>query len=138
MNENDSKGFLGKGLKFPIQVDQKTGRFVMSEYEEDIREAIRIILRTSVGERVMRPDFGSKLNEYVFERNDKTLFMAMQRDIAEAIVIWEPRVQNVKVELVMDREQKNTAIANISYVVRTTNNMFNLVYPFYLLEGVES
>ena len=62
----NGKEFLGRGLKFPLQVDPRTGKFAMVGQEEDIREAIGIILNTVQGERVMRPGFGSNVIEYTF------------------------------------------------------------------------
>ena len=62
----NGKEFLGRGLKFPLQVDPRTGKLAMADQEEDIREAIGIILRTGRGERVMRPDFGSNTMDYAF------------------------------------------------------------------------
>lgn len=62
MEQNDfAKDFLGTGWKFPVEVDEITGRIKMSSYEEDIQEAIGIILKTRKGERMMRPDFGCEL-----------------------------------------------------------------------------
>ena len=61
-----SKDFLGSGLKFPLQIDPRTGKLAMSSHEEDIKEAVRIIIHTSIGERVMRPEFGSNVAEYAF------------------------------------------------------------------------
>ena len=60
-----SKDFLGKGWKFPVKPDL-TGKIALSEFEEDIRESIRIILLTSKGERVMQPEFGAGLKDQVF------------------------------------------------------------------------
>ena len=49
MDINDSKSFLGCGLKFPLQVDPKTGKLAMVSFEEDIKEAIGIIINTIRG-----------------------------------------------------------------------------------------
>lgn len=130
-----SASFLGRGWKFPVQVDKATGRFLLSEGEEDIAEAIRIILKTSKGERVMRPDFGCGLNEFVFESTDETTLRLLEADIRQAITIWEPRVTDVEVEATLDESQPGRLLISITYVVRSTNNLFNQVYPFYLDEG---
>ena len=63
----DAKAFLGRGLAFPAAVDASSGAIAMAQYEEDIRQAVRIILDTDPGERVMRPDFGAGLRALVFE-----------------------------------------------------------------------
>ena len=130
-----SAAFLGRGWKFPVSVDATTGRFLLSEGEEDIAEAIRIILMTSKGERVMRPDFGCGLKDYVFGTMDETSLRLMESDIREAITIWEPRVTQVSVSAVADAGGLGRLSLHISYVVRATNNLFNQVYPFYLEEG---
>lgn len=130
-----SSEFLGRGWKFPVQVDPATGRIRLSEYEEDIAEAIRIILGTSKGERVMRPDFGCDMREFVFGVPDDATLRLLESSVAEAIRIWEPRVEQVEVEAESDRQDAGKVLLHIRYTVRTTNNLFNLVYPFYLYEG---
>jgi phage baseplate assembly protein W len=130
-----SSEFLGRGWKFPVQVDPATGRIRMSEYEEDIAESIRIILGTSKGERVMRPGFGCDMREFVFGTTDDTTLRMLEGSIVEAIRIWEPRVEEVEVNAIPDRSDPGKVQIRIQYLVRTTNNLFNQVYPFYLYEG---
>lgn len=132
-----SASFLGRGWKFPLEVDQTTGRIMMSEKEEDIAEAIRIILWTGRGERVMRPDFGSGIRNYAFETMDETTLRLLETDISKAIRTWEPRVDEVEVRAVPDDGQEGKLMLHIRYIVRTTNNLFNQVYPFYLHEGTK-
>ncbi|MGE5381384.1 MAG: GPW/gp25 family protein [Methylocystaceae bacterium] len=126
--------FLGRGWKFPVQVDPVTGRIKMSEGEDDIAEAIRIIIMTYRGERVMRPDFGSGLNDFVFGLTDPTTLGVIEADLKNAILAWEPRVTKVEVQVEADTNSGQLWI-NIKYAVRSTNNLFNLVYPFYINEG---
>ena len=120
-----------------MSVDATTGRFLLSEGEEDIAEAIRIILMTSRGERVMRPDFGCGLKDYVFAAMDETSLRLMETDIKEAITMWEPRVTQVEVKVKIDAAEIGRLSIHVSYVVRSTNNLFNQVYPFYLEEGTK-
>ncbi|RAV09238.1 GPW/gp25 family protein [Paenibacillus contaminans] len=130
-----SEEFLGRGWKFPVQVDATTGRILTSEYEEDIAEAIRIILGTSKGERVMRPDFGCGVNEFVFGQMDDTTLRLLEASITEAIRIWEPRVHELDVRAEPDAREPGKLFIHVGYAVRTTNNLYNQVYPFYLYEG---
>ncbi|OBZ12264.1 MULTISPECIES: GPW/gp25 family protein [Bacillales] len=132
-----SASFLGKGWKFPVQVDATTGRIRMAEGEEDIEEAIRIIIRTSKGERLMRPDFGCGLRDFVFGTTDETSLRLIASDVQEAIRIWEPRVKDVEVEVKPDRQNNGRVLMSVSYAVRSTNNLFNQVFPFYLEEGTK-
>ncbi|WP_339207681.1 GPW/gp25 family protein [Paenibacillus sp. FSL K6-3182] len=130
-----SASFLGKGWKFPVQVDATTGRIRMAEGEDDIEESIRIIIRTSKGERLMRPDFGCGLRDFVFGTTDETSLRLIASDVQEAIRIWEPRVKDVEVEVKSDRQNNGRVLMSVSYAVRSTNNLFNQVFPFYLEEG---
>lgn len=130
------KSFLGRGWKFPVEVDPKTGRIMMSEYEDDIAEAIRIILSTSKGERLMRPNFGCGVQSFVFGLTDTTTLKLFETEIRQAIMSWEPRVHEVGINTFFDQENPGKLIINIRYVVRLTNNLFNLVFPFYLSEGM--
>lgn len=131
------KEFLGVGFQFPVQVDQATGRMKTSSYEQDIIEAIHIILMTRKGERVMRPDFGCGIHDFAFGTTDYTELSRMGRSVREALILWEPRIKDIQAEIEIDKENSGRLLISIGYVVRSTNNPYNLVYPFYLNEGFE-
>lgn len=129
-----AKEFLGKGWRFPVNVDAQ-GEIHMSEYEQDIKEAIWIILTTSKGERVMRPDFGCGIHDYVFTVINTTTLSLIENSVREALVLWEPRIEVLAVDISREKINEGQLLVSIDYRVRTTNNRFNLVYPFYLTEG---
>jgi phage baseplate assembly protein W len=133
MTESIGKAFLGRGWSFPIQPDE-TGDVALSAFEEDIRQAVRIILGTSPGERVMRPDFGAGLRDLVFEPLNSTTMALVRHRVEQALITWEPRIDTIGVQVRADRPQGRLLI-EIEYRVRATNIFYNLVYPFYLLEG---
>lgn len=135
MTETVDKAFLGVGWSFPLQTDA-TGEIALSSYEEDIREAIQIILSTNSNERVMRPDFGAGLNALMFEPLNPTTIALAKKRVTDALTIWEPRIDNVSVQVTVEPRQSQLLI-DIRYRVRITNTFYNLVYPFYLLEGKE-
>jgi hypothetical protein len=125
--------FLGRGWKFPVEIERDRS-IALAEYEQDVREAIRIILLTAQGERVMRPDFGSRLHEFVFETMNPTTIGAMQAAIRDALVTWEPRIQVLTVDIAADPGTLGRLLITIEYRVRATNTRFNLVFPFYVKE----
>ena len=129
-----SEKFLGIGWTFPIQPNSE-GRISMSEYEKDIKESIWIILSTVKGERVMRPDFGCGIHEYVFSVMNMASLTLIENSVKEALTLWEPRVQVTKVAVSTEGMSEGKLLIEVEYRVRTTNNRFNLVYPFYLSEG---
>lgn len=128
-----SRDFLGKGWKFPFNLDAR-GKVGVSSYEEDIKEAIHIILGTAKGERLMRPDFGCGIHEYVFCSMNVVNIHLIENTVREALLMWEPRIKVISVKAEPEPEEGKLLI-EIDYQVRSTNTRFNLVYPFYLKEG---
>jgi phage baseplate assembly protein W len=129
-----ARAFLGIGWAFPPRIDAD-GAVAESVYEEDIREAIRIILGTSPGERVMRPDFGAGLDQFLFEPVNTTTVGRLQRQVGEALVTWEPRIDVEDVAVTPEGASPVVLMVELTYRVRATNARANLVYPFYLQEG---
>lgn len=125
------KSFLGRGLSFPFAVDGQ-GRLRMSEEERSIEQSLLLILGTAPGERVMRPDFGCEIHDYVFRPNNATTASLVSYYARESLVKWEPRVDNVRVKAFPDQFQENLMKVEITYRVIRTNDLKNLVYPFYL------
>lgn len=125
------KNFLGVGFKFPVDVDRRGG-VAMSRYEESIEDAIVLIVGTAFGERQMRPDFGCGIHDLVFAPNNANTRALAVYHVEEALIKWEPRIVEVKVTADTEPEQPHIINIAIDYKVRTTNNVFNLVYPFYL------
>ncbi len=133
---DDTAEFLGRGWSFPPRVDAVTGRFLLCEGEEDIRQAIYIILMTRLGERQMMPDFGSNLHEYIFELPDASSMALLRSEVLDTLIRWEPRVVDLDVDVDASRIAEGRVELEISYTVRATNNPGNLVFPYYLYEGV--
>jgi Bacteriophage baseplate protein W len=128
-----AREFLGKGWKFPVFIDED-GIIQMSQFEDDIREAIRIILGTSKGERVMHLDFGCDLQDCVFAPTNTATVGMIKDSVKEALLLWEPRIEVRNVDVSFDKSQEGKVVISIDYFVRAVNNEFNLVYPFYLNE----
>ena len=130
-----SKEFLGRGWKFPVAVNPLTGRIAMSEFENDIRESIRILIATAPRERLMRPDFGCGIHDLVFSSMSRITVGLFESRVREAITQWEPRVDIVKLEISTRDADRGKLEIDLTYLVRDTNTEFNLVFPFYLSEG---
>lgn len=133
----NDRAFLGQGLKFPLQVDPRTGKFAMVRQEDDIREAIGIILNTVQGERVMRPDFGSRIIEYTFATASSSMLQSIACEVRERLLLQEPRIVDVEVQCRELNRMTGAIVVEVSYVVRSTNNRYNHVYPFYMTDGSE-
>jgi len=111
------------------------GSLIYATDEEKIQQAVLVILGTTRGERVMRPDFGSRLRELVFAPLNSSTKGLVASAITDALVKCEPRVDVLEVQAAEQVADPGTLVVNIEYRVRATNSVFNLVYPFYLREG---
>jgi phage baseplate assembly protein W len=130
-----AKDFLGIGWKYPIKLNYK-GNIAISKYEEDIKEAILIILGTAKGERLMRPGFGCGIHDYVFSSVNMTNLRLIENSVTESLDSWEPRIELLSVKAHTDSIDLGKLLITIDYKVRATNTQFNMVYPFYLKEGI--
>jgi phage baseplate assembly protein W len=123
--------FLGVGWTSPVARDGN-GHIQLAKYEEAVRQSIRMILSTARGERLMRPDFGCSLHDLVFSTNTGAAIGQVISAVQESLIQWEPRIDVLDVTAIPDAEEPNRLLIDLRYLVRTTNNRFNLVYPFYL------
>ena len=131
--------FLGTGWSFPVGLEKRKSAaaadIATAVGDEDIQQAIWIILATAPGERVMRPDFGCGIHDLVFASDDAATRRKVAEEVRRALVVWEPRIDVLDVDA-QPRERGELLLINVRYRVRSTNNFFNLVYPFYLTRGV--
>jgi phage baseplate assembly protein W len=107
----------------------------MADGPADVHEAVRLILDTEPGERVMRPDFGAGLRSVVFAPINTATRGLVQRRVEQGLIRWEPRIDVDEVRVVADEADLGRLLVHIGYRVRSTNTFYNLVYPFYLREG---
>jgi phage baseplate assembly protein W len=126
-----TKAFLGVGVGWPVQFDD-SGVIATVQYEDSVRQAVWMILGTAKGERVMRPDFGCGIYDLVFEVNSPATAGKIGQAVSEALLDYEPRIDVLDVQVDTPPGADQTLLIRIEYQVRATNNVFNLVYPFYL------
>lgn len=141
--ETARQSLLGVGWHFPVRVDLRRpgerapigrgrGGIALARYEDDIEQAVRIILMTQPGERRMRPTFGCRIHELVFAPMNATTFGQMERYVEEALAFWEPRIEVASIDVVPSTHDGWVDI-EISYAVRATKDERTLVYPFYVI-----
>lgn len=131
---NLTPSFLGRGWQFPIKPDAE-GRLNYVSGDEEIRQSVWLIVTTAQRERVMCEEFGCGLYDLVFDANTAGLRGLVEQNIRTALTRWEPRIDVLGVRAESPPEQRNLLLIHIDYRVRANNTIFNLVYPYYLLEG---
>lgn len=149
---DEQKAWLGRGWAFPVNIDPITGGIAMAEYEADIRQAILIILHTARGERLMRPDFGCGIHDLVFDVVNVAMLTRVETEVREAMTRYEARIEVLNVraapqatpdgkllsENVRPDPRATTEgklLIELEYRIRRTNQIGNLVFPFYFREG---
>jgi phage baseplate assembly protein W len=142
MNEinrsGEQKGFLGRGWAMPVAIDPQTGLVASAAYEEDIRQSILIILETAPGERVMRPNFGCGIHDLVFTALDSTTLQLIRSSVEEALRRCEARIDVLGITVDEAATAEGELLIELEYRVRRTNQVGNLVWPFYFREGGQS
>lgn len=132
--------FIGRGWAFPPSfvksgsAPAQRGEVEMINGIEDIRQSLGIILGTTLGERIMRADFGCNLEDQVFDAMNASMVSYVETLVKTAILYHEPRIDADEISVVPDQPGGRLDI-RVSYVVRGANSRFNFVYPYYLNEG---
>ncbi|SOD70949.1 hypothetical protein SAMN05892883_0568 [Jatrophihabitans sp. GAS493] len=124
--------FVGRGFSWPMEVDQ-TGSIKLTDTAEDIDRSIQIVLLTAPGERLMRPQFGCRIWDLLFEPITANLLGLIAEAVRDALAQWEPRIEVEEVEPSADDDEAGLVRIKIAYRVRATNDRRNLVYPFYVI-----
>ena len=110
----DQGRLFGRGISFPPRVGAD-GRVVWSEASDNIREGMRVVLATALGERIMLPQFGTDLRERLFEPNTVATRRLIQQRIESALQRWEPRVSVESIVVEQDPADDTAAIATVEY-----------------------
>jgi phage baseplate assembly protein W len=124
--------FIGAGWAYPVATDA-TGGIALVTREREIEQAIQLILQTSPGERPMRPEFGCRVSDHVFGPANASTAGMLTYEVRRALDRWEPRIDVEEVTVSFDAVDLGTLYIDVSYVIRATNDVRNLVFPFYVI-----
>ena len=129
--------FLGSGWQYPPEFSKSdtSAMVAMVSGPENISQSLKALLTTNLGERLMRLEYGCGIAQLLFEPIDQRTVTKIRNSIADAVLLYEPRINLLNVNVFQD--QNNTGLLNISieYIIKTTNSRFNLVYPFHINEA---
>jgi phage baseplate assembly protein W len=129
--------FVGRGFAWPLRIDH-TGAIAMTNGAADLDDAIRMVLLTAPGERIMRPAFGCRIWDLLFEPVTANLIGLIREAVRDALAQWEPRIEVQDVRPVQDDDDSGLVRIEIVYRVKSTNDRRNLVHPFYVIPREDS
>jgi phage baseplate assembly protein W len=130
-NNVRDREYIGQGLAFPLQVNPQGG-IALASGERDVEQAIRVILSTAPGERVMRPEFGCRIHELIFAPQDAATESLVVYYVEEALAQWEPRIDVQEVDVSADPGRDGALLVEIKYRIKDTHDERSIVYPFFL------
>lgn len=122
--------FVGAGWAFPLGVDARGG-IALARREQELEQAMRLILATYPGERPMRPEFGCRLRDYVFRSATIDTAAQLSHEVKQSLMRWEPRVDIEFVNVTVDGAERNKLYIDVNYRIKGDNDPRNLVFPFY-------
>ena len=126
--------FLGQGWRHPLTASANGPRWASGA--DKIRQSIWLVLSTAKGERLMLPGFGCGIHDLVFSANTAALRGLVAAEVRGALSRWEPRIDVLDVRVEAPEDARNRLLISIACRIRDNNAALNLVYPFFLDEGV--
>ena len=127
---------VGTGLAFPLRVDPRGG-IALASGDQDVQEAISLIIGTARGERPMRPEFGCGIHDHVFGAIDAETVGRLEFEIRVALDRWEPRIDVLDIDFDTDGASEGRIVITIAYALRGSSDVRNLIYPFYVIPAEE-
>jgi Bacteriophage baseplate protein W len=128
--------FVGAGWAFPMRVGP-SGGFELVSGQQEIEEAMRLVLATAPGERPMRPEFGCAVHDLVFAPVNARTVGRIQYEVRTCLDRWEPRIEVASVDVTADEKDTSVLYIDVRYSIRGTNNPRSLVFPFYVIPSHE-
>jgi len=136
-NPSHAASFVGRGFTWPLRVDA-SGSIALTDGSGDLDDAIRVVLLTAPGERLMRPEFGCRIWDLLFEPVTANLLGLVDRAVRDALAQWEPRIEVLDVTPRQDDDDPGLVLIDLTYRVKATNDRRNLVHPFYVIPHEDS
>jgi len=122
---------LGKRIAFPLHLDDRN-KLAMVDGDMAVRQSIYLIVMTVPGERVLRPEFGCRIHELIFDPLNKQTFVTAKRYVEEAIRRWEPRIEVIELDVESGDVDRAELLINIKYKHKNRPDPRSLVFPYYL------
>ncbi len=121
------------GWKFPIGIDEKTGKIKTTTLEEDIKQSVKILLNTVRGERLKHSNYGSQLTRFMFEPISYSLVREIEEEVYETLRYWEKRIEDINIEIFHKKSNDAELLIHISYTIVETKTRDDINYEYNLL-----
>lgn len=116
----------------PGLVVSETGRLALAEGSAAVRQSLLLLLSTSPGERVMRPEYGCELRRLIFSPNDNTTAGLARHYVQQAISRWEPRVRIRSLAAGPDPDHPARLLIFLDYLIVAARAVDSLAFALNL------
>ncbi len=123
---------IGKGWAFPPQFDETRNETKMVDGFDDINQSLQILFTTELGERVMQPNYGTAMKSMIFESINEHFKSYMRMVLARSIKLYEARIRPLSMDFISDDVLEGRYLMKLEYIVLSTQQRHNFVFPFYL------
>jgi len=89
----------GIGVKLPLQKDPVYGFGVTKNVRENIKQSLKMLILTNPGERMMLPEYGAGLRNYLFEQNTEVTHAAAISEIENQVGIYMPYLNILEIKV---------------------------------------
>jgi phage baseplate assembly protein W len=127
-----SQAFIGAGWAYPVRTEV-SGDIALVTGDEELAEAIRLIIGTAIGERPMRPEYGCAIHDFIFAGIDHNVAGQIAYEVRQSLLRWEPRIDVTSVDVTVDAVDQSLLYVDIGYSRKAINDQRNLVFPFYVI-----
>lgn len=128
----NDRSLIGRGWAYPVALSPTGGVDLVSGVTE-IEQAMHLVLGTHPGERPMRPEFGCRLDDFIFAPADATTAGLIAYEVRASLERWEPRITVEEVRVTADTDDPSTLWVDIGFTILDTYDRRSLVFPFYVI-----
>ena len=101
-----------KDINLSFKRHPVTNDVVAIRDEDAIKRSVRNIVFTILGEKPFEPNFGSAINESLFELNTSLNEVRIEDEIKSSLLNYEPRIDNIDVNVTVapDTNEMNCTV----------------------------
>ena len=119
----------GLSIALPLSLDEKDGPYKSNmTLDEVAQQNMKMIVLTSPGERVMEPDFGVGIRNFLFEQETPFLVSEIQTRIGTQIEKYAPFVKIRELNIDIDSDNGFLSV-QIKYAVPAGGIVSDLTIP---------
>ncbi len=104
----------GYSPALPLSLDPIDGIALNKTIADVAKQNLKMVVLTSPGERVMLPEFGAGIRNYLWQQLNDETFSAINTAITQQVNFYLPYIDLIRVDIFKDEQQSNQRYNSIS------------------------